>query len=382
MRPVKRLHILGTRGIPARHGGFETFAERLALHLAGRGWEVTVYCQEAGSGAIRTDRWQGVDRVLVPVPGGGVAGTVLFDWRSALRARPQPGVVLTLGYNTAVFFVVHRLRRTTHLVNMDGIEWQRAKWSALARAWLWLNERAACRLADHLIADNPGIARHLAARTPAERITTIPYGADAVVEADPGVPASLGLEPRRYLTVIARAEPENSILEIVRAFARRRRGMRLAVIGAYDARVPYQRRVMDAASDEVVFVGPEYGPERLSALRYHALLHVHGHRVGGTNPSLVEALGAGNAVLAYDNPFNRWVAGDGALYFVDEVSCAAQLDRLLADEPLRAALARASVARHRGEFTWSAVLTRYEALLDAWAAPVGAPAADARHRPS
>jgi glycosyltransferase involved in cell wall biosynthesis len=363
---VRALRILGTRGVPAAHGGFETFAERLALHLHARDWRVTVYCQQDGRGAITEDHWQGVRRVHIPVAAAGPKGTIVFDWIATRHAAHAGEPCLTLGYNTAVFCTLLRLARVRNVINMDGIEWRRDKWGAVAKAWFWLNEAAGARLGDHLVADHPEIARHLQRWVKADRITTIPYGADRL-EALPEAPVrALGLEPGRYATLIARPEPENSVLEAVEAWSRRPRGVLLAVLGHYRDDVAYHRAVRAAAGPEVRFLGAIYEPAVVQALRFHGLLYVHGHRVGGTNPSLVEALGAGNAVLAHDNAFNRWVAGDAARYFRDADGAAACLDAMLADAAALRRLQAAARARHAAAFAWPDVLAAYEAMLLRW----------------
>ncbi len=359
----KQLRILGTRGVPAAHGGFETFAERLALHLAGRGWEVTVYCQTTGPGPVEQDEWQSVRRVKIPVAGDGPAATLVFDWLATLHAARRPGLCLTLGYNTAIFCALLRLRGRTNLINMDGLEWQRAKWSLPARNWLWLNERAGCWLGNHLIADHPEIARHLRQYVAADKVTTLPYGAVRIDSAGVAPLRALQLEPGRYLTLIARPEPENSVLEIVRAFSRRERGHVLAVLGRYTEQDPYQKRVLEAAGPEVRFLGAIYDADVVGALRFHSAAYVHGHQVGGTNPSLVEALGAGNAVIAHDNRFNHWVAGEAARYFADEAGAARVFDEVLAQPALLAEMRAQARARHQAAFTWDTVLQGYEDLL-------------------
>ncbi|MCA1971267.1 MAG: DUF1972 domain-containing protein [Caenispirillum sp.] len=359
------LSILGTRGIPARHGGFETFAEHFACHLADRGWQVRVFCQEEGAQAGWEDRWQGVRLVHVPSRLKGPAGTVEFDLRCvALVLREPSDVHLTLGYNTALFSVLLRLRRLRNVFNMDGLEWKRSKWPLPVRGWFYLNEWLGCWLGNRLVADHPQIARHLSRRGVARKITMIPYGADAIHAADAAVPASFGLKPGHYALVVARAEPENSILEIVRAFSRRRRHLMLVVVGAYDPRrFSYHRKVFEAAGAEVRFIGPVYDRAALGALRFHARWYFHGHRVGGTNPSLLEAMAAGCAVLAHDNPFNRWVAGDTALYFRNEYDCAVAIERLLHDEAVLAASREGSRRRHVERFEWPPVMEAYERLL-------------------
>ncbi len=362
----KRLNILGTRGIPAAHGGFETFAEHLALYLQQRDWQVTVYCQENTGESGWESRWRGVRRVHLPAPCEGPRGTIVFDWQSTRHVMREPGVILTLGYNTALFSALYRMRGRINLINMDGIEWQRAKWSAPVRAWFWINERLGCWLGNHLIADNPEIKRHLALRVAERKITTIPYGADSITEADAALIAPFDLTPGNYALVIARAEPENSILEIVRAFSRKRRGASLAVLGRYDPGRPYHRQVMEAASTEVKFLGALYERAVVSALRFHARLYLHGHQVGGTNPSLVEALGAGTPVLAHGNPFNRWVAGSAQRFFESEADCARQLDALMNNESTLQGMRTASRTRHSEAFTWKRVLREYEMLFEKW----------------
>lgn len=357
------IRILGTRGVPAAHGGFETFAEHLAPYLVRRGWQVTVYCQEDGAGPVFEDAWQGVRRVRMPVATQGAAGTIVFDWKSTLHATGEKGLVLTLGYNTAVFCALYRLKGLKSVINMDGVEWQRQKWGALAKTWFWLNDWAGCWLGNHLVADHPEIKKHLATRVASEKITMIPYGADRVDAADVGLIAPYGLESGSYAILIARAEPENSILQVVRAWSRKPRGCKLLVLGKYDPDHAYQRAVKAAASDEVIFVGAIYDKTVVQALRFHARLYVHGHQVGGTNPSLVEALGAGNAVLAHDNPYNRWVAGEGGAYFTGEDGCAEQIESLLMNAGLMTRLQIAGRARHAVEFTWAKVLGNYEMLL-------------------
>ena len=358
------LRILGTRGVPAAHGGFETFAGQLAHYLVGRGWRVIVYCQADGDGPPTEDQWEGIERIHIPVKHQGAAGTIAFDWIATRHAARGKDLCLTLGYNTAVFCAWLRFKGVPNVINMDGIEWRRQKWGRVAKLWFWLNDWAGCWLGNHLVADNPGIATHLETRVRAAKITTIPYGADLLANLSEAPVRQLGLVPGKYWTLIARPEPENSILEIVRAFSRERRGAKLAVLGRYDVNAnDYHASVQRAASDEVVFLGAIYDSGVVQSLRYHCAGYLHGHQVGGTNPSLVEALGAGNAVIAHDNPFNRWVAGPDSLYFSTEEDCAAGLGAVLHDPDTASRLRQASLTRFRGALTWETVLLQYEALL-------------------
>ena len=362
----KKINILGTRGIPASHGGFESFAEKLAPYLVEHGWEVVVYCQESGNQPISEDVWNGVRLIKIAVNNEGPLGSFIFDWKSTCHAAKAGGLALTLGYNTAVFCFVHRLKGIKNLINMDGIEWKREKWSMPMKAWFYINEWAGSMLGNHLIADHPQIGKHLQRNAKAEKITVIPYGSDRVEDADPKIIEAYDLLPNNYAIIIARPEPENSIIEIVSAFSQKPRGYKLVVLGKYDQEVKYQRETTQVASEEVIFLGAIYDQDIVKALRFHSVLYVHGHRVGGTNPSLVEALGAGNPVLAHDNKFNRWVAGEDQFYFSNEAECAEKFDKLLNNDKDFDHEKNASIKQHQTKFTWEKVLSEYRELFEKW----------------
>jgi glycosyltransferase involved in cell wall biosynthesis len=355
--------ILGSRGIPSKHSGFETFAQDFALFLVARGHEVTVYCQVEETDPAGEDVWCGVRRVMVPA-GKGSLGTIIFDWKTIRLAMREKGVALTLGYNTGVFNLLFRLSGTRNVMNMDGIEWKREKWSRPAKAWFWFNELAGALVANHLVADHPEIAKHLAKHTPEKKIATIPYGADAFESAPLALIQRYGLTPDGYYLIIARAEPENSILEIVRAYSSKTRGVPLVILGNYKREgTPYQNAVLDAAGPEILFLQAIFDRDIVKALRWYARAYFHGHRVGGTNPSLVESLAAGNAVIAHDNRFTRWVAGDGARFFRTEDDISRIVDALNADPAQLQSMKESSRKRHQDAFTQERILTAYEQLL-------------------
>jgi len=359
----RTVRILGTHGIPANYGGFETAAENVALFLREQGWRVIVYCQAEGRGPIVTDEWHGIERVTIPVAATGWLGTSRFDLRSIAHAVRRPGLCLTFGYNTAVFNIWQRLARIPNVINMDGIEWSRARWGKIRQGILYVNERIACIVGDTLIADHPEIEVYLRRKAPQRKLTMITYGAHRVDDAPEQPVRDLGLEPGGYFTLICRPIPENSILELVTAFSQERRGVQLAVFGDYRSDDDYHRAVVEAAGDEVRFVGPVYEPERIAALRFHGLGYFHGHTVGGTNPSLVEAMAAGNPVLAHDNAYNRWVAQDAALYFSTISEASERISQLVGDLELRAGLGAAARERHATEFTWEHVAGQYRDVL-------------------
>ena len=361
---IKTVRILGTHGVPANYGGFETAAENIAMFLVKQGWRVVVYCQSDGDGPITEDVWQGIERVTIPVNLPGWKGTSQFDLASIKHACKFKDLCLTFGYNTALFSTLLRFKGIPNVINMDGIEWSRARWGFMKQAILYVNERIGCFVGNHLIADHPEIEKYLLTRAPKRKITTLTYGADPLADAPCEPVMALGLEPGAYLNLIARSIPENSILEMVQGFSQMPRGYKLVVLGKYEPEVDdYHRQVMAAASNEVVFLGSIYDKDVVKALRFHSLAYVHGHTVGGTNPSLVEAMAASNPVIAHDNPYNRWVASDAAVYFKDADSFSAVLDQLLVSPTKQAELRVNSNRRYLEEFTWEHVAGQYEQLL-------------------
>jgi glycosyltransferase involved in cell wall biosynthesis len=359
----QRVQILGTRGIPACHGGFETFAEQLSLFLVKRDWDVTVYCQLPEGEKNYNDTWRGVHRVHLSAR-GDTLGTMQFDLAAVREAVKRPGLPLVLGYNTGIFNALFRMNGRKVLTNMDGIEWKRDKWSAPAKAWLWLNEVLTAKLSTHLVADHPSIKQHLMRHSPDKKITTIAYGADHVESAERILLQPFNLTSNRYFIVIARPEPENSILEIVRAYSVRPRQMPLILLGNYMPKEnTYHAEVLKAAREECIFLGAIYNKEIIRALRFYARGYIHGHQVGGTNPSLVEALAASTPVIAHDNRFNRWVTGDAGVYFRNQDELEQALDLLSHDTDAFSRLRQAAAARHAKAFTQEKILTAYEDLL-------------------
>lgn len=367
MSNARHLNILGIRGIPAAHGGFETFAAHFAPYMSDSGWTVTVYCQEE-EGVVGpqswTDTWADIERIHFQTRSRGALATIEFDLRCVLHVLGRPGIDLVLGYNTAVFNVIQRLFGRRVIMNMDGIEWKRRKWGLAAKAWFWLNERIGARICTVPIADHPEIAAHLAAGG-CRRAVVIPYGAAPVTAAPVAPVEKLGLEPRRYFISIARIEPENSILEMVKAFGRADTGGKFVVLGRLTPdQNPYHAAIASEAGPDVIFPGAIYDQAVVQALRVHSLAYMHGHQVGGTNPSLVEALGAGAPVVAHDNRFNRWTAGEDQLFFADVDECAERMQRLAHETGLRDHLSTLARRRHAGAFTFPLVHGAYRDIME------------------
>ncbi|WP_186813043.1 DUF1972 domain-containing protein [Methylorubrum extorquens] len=363
---AKKLCILGTRGIPARHGGFETFAEHLSIYLVKRGWTICVYCQgENGGPSLRNQRtvWNGVNLITIYPFTTGALSTIEFDIRSMLHCLESKQKLLVLGYNTAFLLILAKIFRRFVAINMDGIEWKRPKWSKPAKAWLYMNERLGVHLGDRVVADHPAISKYLQSIC-RRSIDMIPYGAEEVVAADETILGRIGGEPHNYFLCIGRIEPENSILEIVKAYCLTARKEKLIILGDLSkASAAYRESVIRAANGRVLFPGAIYDKEVVRTLRKLALCYVHGHQVGGTNPSLVESLAAARPVLAHRNKFNVWTAGSRQFYFDSVESCAAAMTDISRNGEATSVAAAAALEQFRQHFTWEIVLRAYEDIL-------------------
>jgi glycosyltransferase involved in cell wall biosynthesis len=358
-----KLAVLGTRGIPARYGGFETFAEKLAIGLTQLGHEVTVYC-EAGDASAPTE-YRGVRLRYIPAPALGPLQTILYDLRCLWDARTGFDVVYMLGYGTAPFCLIPRLWGAEVWINPDGLEWARDKWGVAAKKYFRLMEWASLRVADRIIADAEAIADSLASRHgPIRSCSVIPYGCE-VVETLPRIDplAEWALVPESYYLVVCRLEPENHVLEILQAFQRSQSARELIVVGNTQARTRYVEQLRSICDPRIRMVGTVYDQEKLTCLRAHAFAYMHGHSVGGTNPSLLESMGCGNLIFAHDNPFNRETLGNCGVFFanVDELTRAIdRMDQGAGVERLRTA----AKARARRRYRWPDIIASYAALLE------------------
>lgn len=360
---MANIYLVGVRGIPNRYGGFERLVEVLAPHLVSRGHEVTVFCEGTAAGGWRTDNWHGVRRQYVPVSASGALGTLQYDWRS-FGAIPRGATALIFGYGTAIFQLRLRMRGIPHAVNMDGIEWQRQKWSAGARHWLRFNEKAAVRLSDFLIADHPEIQRYLLAEFGAMS-EMIVYGVDLPdpdCQQPPDHPLLTELMGRPYFLAIARPEPENQVHVLLDAYDRAQSNADMVVVGNFDAN-EYGRHLQQK-HPRVRFAGPVYDLRVLDALRRQSVLYLHGHSVGGTNPSLIEAMAAGALVAAHDNPFNRWVLNErGGVFFQDATDLALLMASPPSGEP-RAQVIQAAQRTCKDRYLWRRILDAYESVAN------------------
>jgi len=359
-----RIAMIGTRGVPAAYGGFETAVEEIGSRLAGRGHEVTVYCRRAADASQR--EYAGMRLVHLPALKLKTAETLshtAFSVSHAIAQRRRPDVAFVFNAANAPFVPLLRARGIPAAVHVDGLEWLREKWGGAGRAYYRWAERSAVRNADALIADAGGIADHFASAYGAPT-RLISYGAPVQLKPPSDRLSELGLSWKGFHLVVARFEPENHVDVIVAGYVRSNARLPLVVVGSAPYAAEYTRRVESSAADDarVRLVGGMYDQDLLDQLYAGALTYLHGHSVGGTNPSLLRAMGGGSAVVAWDVSFNREVAGEHGRYFTDDASLAAMIEAAESspDDTQHAGVALREVVRTN--YRWDDVAVAYEAL--------------------
>jgi glycosyltransferase involved in cell wall biosynthesis len=357
--------MLGTRGVPAQYGGFETAVEEIGRRLVDRGFDVTVYCRNPGQ---RRTEYLGMRLVNLPAVRHRFTETLSHTAFSSAHAiavdRPDVALLMNAG-NAPLLKPLQALGIPT-AINIDGLESRREKWrGAGARYYRWA-EGAAVRWATEVIADSSAIADHVRVKYGRD-CTVIAYGADVIHPGGSRL-AELGLEPGGYHLVVARIEPENHVLEAVHAYRASDERRPLVVVGSAPYSQWYIERIREAAGDDarINLVGAVYDAELLNQLYANARTYIHGHSVGGTNPSLLRAMGAGAPVLAIDVEFSREVTDGDALFWEDADALTQLIDEVSSPEADRrlAELSRAGRDRVLQHYQWDAVAAQYAALIE------------------
>lgn len=354
-----RIALVGTRGVPARYGGFETCVEEVGRRLVARGHEVTVYCRR-GEDTAEPEHFAGMRLVHLPAMRRRSLETLSHTGLSmAHLLRHRPDVAIVFNAANSPWLPAVRAAGVPVATHVDGLEWQRAKWGPVGQRYYRVAEALAVRWSDALIADANGIAEYYRAEFGAGS-DLIAYGAPVVPDASDRL-AELGLEPGGYHLVVARFEPENHVHVLVDGYRRSRATLPLVVVGSAPYADAYTARVHELADDRVRFLGAVWDQELLDQLYAGCLTYGHGHSVGGTNPSLLRALGAGAPCLAYDVSFNREVLADAGAYFRTAADVAAHLEAAEADPGAQARRGVAARAR-ASAYDWDDVAESYERL--------------------
>ncbi len=358
-----RVAILGTRGIPASYGGFETFAEQLATRLAARGHDVTVYCRSHYV-SPRQLEFHGVRLKVLPTIRHKYFDTVVHTFLSALHAvAARYDAALICNAANAPCAAILRFTGTPVALNVDGLEHKRKKWNRLGRNYYLLAEKLATLLPTVTVTDARVIQDYYLARYKYST-TMIAYGADVERQPDRALVKQWRVEPGRYILYVSRLEPENNAHLVIEAFKKVRTAHKLLIVG--DA--PYAHEYIAELSararrdKRIIFTGFVFGKD-YRALQQNAYCYVHATEVGGTHPALLEAMGYGNCVLTLATPENLEVVGEAGIPYADEDELAAQLQRVLRDGSLVSAYRQRAQRRVRDLYDWEHVVDRYEDLF-------------------
>lgn len=348
---------IGIRGIPNEYGGYEAAVQELAPRLAAKGHDVIVYCSK--SQKSRYKEWNGVKLVYSydPEKNIGSAGQFVYDLISNIKSNKQNhDVIFHMGYTSDS--VLHRFwsKKAIHITNMDGLEWKRTKYSSRARRFLAYAEKLAALKSNLLIADNKGVEEYLIEKYPT-KVVQIAYGVEIPALFDKNHLSEYSVVPGHFDLVIARIVPENNIETIIKAKLNSTDGYPLLIIGNHTAH-RQELKTEYSNSEKVIFCDGNFNREVLDSLRHYSRYYIHGHSVGGTNPSLLEAMAAESRIIAHNNRFNKNVLLDGGLYFENVEQLKVYFSdsvSLITNEHIKR-----NIESLKNNFTWDLITNKYE----------------------
>jgi len=364
-----KLAILGTRGIPANYGGFETFAEELSKRLVARGHDVTVYCRSHHVNDELTE-YNGVKLIVLPTIKHKYLDTVVHTFLSAFSAaRKRFDAVLICNAANSPLIPILTWTGTPTAVNVDGLERKRKKWNWLGRLYYRLGERASVWFASEVVTDANAIKEYYLAAY-GKPSTMIAYGADVERASDASAIEKFCIEPERYFLYVSRLEPENNAAMVIEAYRKTRTDIKLVIVGDAPYADEYKQKLKELADgdERIIFTGFVFGQDYKS-LQQNAYAYIHATEVGGTHPALIEAMGFGNCVVCLSTVENREVAGRAALFFDNADELAERLT-LIADNASVVDEYRQSARERAAEkYSWESVADEYERLFRSLAKP-------------
>jgi len=357
-----KIAILGSRGIPVNYGGFETLADELSTRLVHKGHDVTVYC--CGHYSITGERtYKGVKRVVLPTIRTKVLEKPVFAFLSLLLSSVKNyDVILMLGTSVSFFCFIPRLSGKKVIINIDGLEWQRRKWGPVISRLLRFEERMAGVMADMVVTDCRWVKEYYSERYRKDSVY-IAYGAE-IIDCPPGdALKKYGLKKNEYILYVSRFEPENSALLVREAFdSIENPAKKLVMVGDAPYADAYIKQVKDTGNPDIIFTGYQYG-DAYRELLSNAYFYIQATEVGGTHPALVEAMGAGNCVLANDVPEHREVLRDAGFYYKGKEDLKKKMIFLMGNKGNVIEKKKAAVEVIEREYSWEKITDEYERLF-------------------
>ncbi|MEW6095873.1 MAG: DUF1972 domain-containing protein [bacterium] len=359
-----KIAIIGTRGVPARYGGFETCAEELSIRLVEKAHEAIVYCRNTNS-PDRPKEFKGVKLIHLPSIKTKITDTFSHTFLSMIHVLFQ-GVDVILVFNAAnsPLCIIPRLFGKKVAINVDGLEWRRKKWGRIAKKYYQFAEYLSTKVCNKIIADSKAIQRYYLEKYNVET-TFIPYGADTEVLSKPDIIKKYNLIKDNYFFVVTRLEPENNPDLTVKAFEQVKTDKKLVIIGDVSYKSRFVQELKKTKDSRIIFIPPVYKKDHIKELFCNCYAYIHGNEVGGTNPALLSALGYGNCVLALNVPYNAEVVGKSAILYDKSIEDLSRKMQYLIDNPdVVLEYKKKAVNRIKeAGYIWEKVTSGYEKLL-------------------
>lgn len=360
-----KIALIGTRGVPANYGGFETFYEELGKRLVERGHDVTVYCRDSYY-PEKLNLYLGMKLVYLPNLKKKSLDTLSHTFFSILHAIRQPyDVYMVCNAANSPVLVIPRLLGKRIAINTDGLEWKRGKWGKIARFYYKLSERISTLLAQRVVADSRGIQDYYAEEYKTTT-TFIPYGAYLSESSNAELLQKFGLKPGEYFLQITRFEPENNPLLTIQAYKQLDTNKKLVIIGGVPYESEYSRKIAAEAAGHpnIILPGSIYDKELLNEIWCNSFAYIHGNEVGGTNPALLQTMASGCFTIAIDVSFSRDVLADSGIFFRRNVqSLAEQMKWTLEHEKELKPYKIKAVDRIKLHYSWEKVTDDYERMF-------------------
>jgi hypothetical protein len=357
-----KIAIIGTRGIPNYYGGFEQFAEYLSVDFVERGHQITVYNSHQHPFQEKIYKGVLIKHCFDPEYLIGTAGQFIYDLNCIRDIRKKNfDIVLQLGYTSSSIWSKLLPKKSIIVTNMDGLEWKRTKYSKWVQKFLLYAEKLAIRHSDYLISDSLGIQEYVKQKYKQDSVY-IPYGADIFTLPEPKYLNKFNLKSYGYNMLIARLEPENSVEIILEGVVNSGSLMPFLVIGNHKSKYGQYLKEKYKLSNSIIFMGGIYDIIELNNLRYFSNIYFHGHTVGGTNPSLLEAMSSSCLICAHNNIFNRSILGNDAFYF----ESAAEIVQIISqtDKQLYLSFLTANLLKIKDKYSWKFILNEYFQLFN------------------
>ena len=360
-----KIALLGTRGIPANYGGFETFAEELSTRLVKKGHSLSVYCRKSFfEGSDNPNQYRGVDLIWLPTIRHKYLDTIFHTLISFLDILFKKfDLILLCNAANSPFAWIARLRGLPVIINVDGVERKRAKWNFLGRLWYKLGERCSVLFASKIVGDAKVIADYYLEEYGVES-EVIAYGASPEFKKPGNVLSEFNLSKSEYILYVSRLEPENNALGVIQAYNKLDTHVPLVIVGDAPYADEYKADLKREASQQVVFTGFQFG-DAYKELRTNCMFYIQATEVGGTHPALVEAMAYGNAVIANQVPEHTEVLEGAGLYYPknDFDKLASLMGELLSDSAKRDELSNKATSLAAQKYTWDAIVDSYEKLF-------------------